>query len=86
VESDVADRRSARWQLLLRQPPNMLDQFMVNKNISTGDAPIKVDPATAQILKLPTMVNPGVYPSQSHSAGWASRSIKTASPTTSRSP
>jgi hypothetical protein len=40
----------------------MLDQHIATKNMATGDAPIKVDPATAQILKLPTMVNPGVYP------------------------
>ena len=33
--------------------PNMLDQFMVNKNMATGDAQIKVNPGTAQILKPP---------------------------------
>lgn len=27
--------------------PNMLDQFLVNKNMVTGDAPIKVNPGTA---------------------------------------
>jgi Endonuclease/Exonuclease/phosphatase family len=42
--------------------PNMLDQFLINKNMATGDAPIKVSPGTAQILKPPAMVNPGVYP------------------------
>ena len=42
--------------------PNMLDQFLVNKSMATGDAPIMVDPATAQILKPPAMVTPGVYP------------------------
>jgi hypothetical protein len=42
--------------------PNMLDQFLVNRNMATGDAPIKVDPAAVQILKPPAMVNPGVYP------------------------
>ena len=26
--------------------PNMLDQFLVNKNMATGDAPIKVNPGT----------------------------------------
>ena len=40
----------------------MLDQFLVNKNMATGDAPIKADPATAQILKPPAMVTPGDYP------------------------
>jgi hypothetical protein len=38
--------------------PNMLDQFTVNKNMATGDGPIRV--ATVEILKLPAMVNPGV--------------------------
>jgi predicted extracellular nuclease len=42
--------------------PNMLDHFLINKNMSTGDAPIKGNPGTAQILKPPAMVNPGVYP------------------------
>jgi hypothetical protein len=42
--------------------PNMLDQFLVNKNMATGDAPIKVNPGTAQILKPPAMVDPGLYP------------------------
>jgi hypothetical protein len=42
--------------------PNMLDQFLVNKNMATGDAAIKVDPATVQIFKTPAMSNPGVYP------------------------
>jgi Endonuclease/Exonuclease/phosphatase family len=42
--------------------PNMLDQFLVNKNMITGDAPIKVEPATVQILKPPAMVAPGAYP------------------------
>ena len=42
--------------------PNLLDQFLVNKHMATGDAPIKSDPATVQILKLPAMANPGVYP------------------------
>jgi predicted extracellular nuclease len=42
--------------------PNMLDQFLVNKNMATGDAPIKADAGTAQILKPPAMVDPGDYP------------------------
>jgi hypothetical protein len=40
----------------------MLDQFLINKNMATGDAPIKLNPATVQILKQVAMVNPGVYP------------------------
>jgi hypothetical protein len=42
--------------------PNMLDQLLVNKNMAIGDAPIRVDPTTAQILRPPAMVNPDVYP------------------------
>jgi hypothetical protein len=42
--------------------PNLLDQFLVNKNMVTGNAPIKVDPATVEVLKPPAMINPGVYP------------------------
>jgi hypothetical protein len=59
---------------------------LVNKNMATGDTPIKVNPGTAQILKPPAMVDPGDYPSQSRTADWAIRSIRTDSPTTSRSP
>jgi hypothetical protein len=53
VESDVADRRRARCQLLIRQPVQLLDQFLVNKNVATRRLPIKIDPATVQIFKLP---------------------------------
>jgi hypothetical protein len=39
-----------------------LDQFLANKNMAVGDAPIKVDPPTVQIFKPPAMVNPDLYP------------------------
>ena len=55
---------------------NMLDQLLDNKNMAIGDVPIKVDLDTVQILKLPAMVNPGVYPKATHLAECASRSIK----------
>jgi predicted extracellular nuclease len=42
--------------------PNMLDQFLVNKNMAIEDAPIKADQDTVQILKPPTMTSTGVYP------------------------
>jgi endonuclease/exonuclease/phosphatase family metal-dependent hydrolase len=42
--------------------PNMLDQFLVNKNMVTGEASVKVDPATVQILKSPAMVGPRCLP------------------------
>ena len=41
--------------------PNLLDQFLVNKNMATGDAPIKAVAASVQILKPPAMVDTGVY-------------------------
>jgi endonuclease/exonuclease/phosphatase family metal-dependent hydrolase len=42
--------------------PNMLDQFLVNKNMATRDASIEAHPTTAQILKVPAMVDKGAYP------------------------
>ena len=41
--------------------PNMLDQFLVNKNMATLDAPIRAGAGSAQILKPPAMVNTGIY-------------------------
>ena len=65
---------------------NMLDQFLVNKNMATGDALIKVNPGTAQILEPPAMVDPGLYPKPIPFGGMAIRPIRMASPTTSQSP
>ena len=68
---DAGDRRTCRdgpytaplRQLLFRQPAQHVGQFLINnKNMAVGGAAIKVDPATVQILKLPAMVNPDVYP------------------------
>jgi hypothetical protein len=42
--------------------PNVLDQLLVHKNMATGNAPIKVDPAIVPIFRLPAMANSGVYP------------------------
>ena len=41
--------------------PNVLDQFLVNKNMAADDALIRVDPTTARILKPRAMVSGGVY-------------------------
>ena len=41
--------------------PNVLDQFLVNKNMATDAAQLRANPSTVQILKPPTMVNAGVY-------------------------
>jgi hypothetical protein len=48
VESPVAHRRPPRRQLLFDNQLNMLDQFLVNKNMATSDAAIKANPGTAQ--------------------------------------
>ena len=32
--------------------PNMLARFLINKNMATGDAAIKVNPATVEIFRL----------------------------------
>jgi hypothetical protein len=58
----LADRWAPDGRFYFDNPPNMLDQFLINKSMATGAAPIKINPATVQILKPPAMVNPGVYP------------------------
>jgi hypothetical protein len=50
--------------------------------MAIGDAPIKVNQATAHILNLLAMVTPGVYPKRVPFGGCASRSFRTDSPTT----
>jgi hypothetical protein len=40
--------------------PNMLDQFLVNKNMATTNAPITVDPASVHILRFDGMTT-GTY-------------------------
>ena len=42
--------------------PNMLDQFLANKQMLTQNAPIRVDVASAEIITFPDMVNTGDYP------------------------
>ena len=41
--------------------PNVLDQFLVNKNMATSDALIQVVPTTAKVLKPRAMVSTGVF-------------------------
>lgn len=41
--------------------PNVLDQFLVNKNMATDAAEIKADAATAEIFKFAPMVSTGTY-------------------------
>ena len=41
--------------------PNVLDQFLVNRNMATSDALIQVVPTTAKVLKPRAMVSTGAY-------------------------
>ncbi len=41
--------------------PNLLDQLLINKNMATGDAPIKGRPGHGANLKPAAMVNPCIY-------------------------
>ena len=41
--------------------PNLLDQFLVNKNMATAEAPLQALPDSVQILKPPAMTQTGVY-------------------------
>jgi hypothetical protein len=41
---------------------NILEQFLVNKNLATGDARSRWTQRPCKILRMPAMINPGVYP------------------------
>ena len=42
--------------------PNMLDQFVVNKNMAADGSPMRAMAATIDILRFPGMTDPGDYP------------------------
>lgn len=42
--------------------PNLLDQFLANKNFLSRNAPIKLMPDTAAVVRFPEMVAAGDYP------------------------
>jgi endonuclease/exonuclease/phosphatase family metal-dependent hydrolase len=42
--------------------PNLLDQFLVNRNMATQDDPIKVQAGTVEIIRFPGMADTGTYP------------------------
>lgn len=42
--------------------PNVLDQFLANKNIAKSNAPIRVVPNSAEIIRFSEMVDTGDYP------------------------
>lgn len=53
--------------------PHMLDQFLVNKNMVTQKAPIRVLPETVDILRFPEMVHKGDYPKPIRFGGMGKR-------------
>jgi hypothetical protein len=42
--------------------PNVLDQFLANKNLVKEDAPITAQPDSVKVVCFPEMVSPGDYP------------------------
>jgi hypothetical protein len=42
--------------------PNVLDQFLVNRNLAEDTSPVRVRPETVQILRFPGMTSSGDYP------------------------
>jgi hypothetical protein len=55
--------------------PNLLDQFLVNKNIAKQDATIRAKPDTLEILRFPGTFTGKYMPG--HSAAWANPSTWT---------
>lgn len=49
--------------------PNILDQFLADKNLLKQNAPIKVLPASVEIHRFPEMVDAGDYPKPIHFGG-----------------
>jgi hypothetical protein len=41
---------------------NMLDQFLINKNMAKQTSPIQANPGSVEIIRFPEMVNTGTYP------------------------
>lgn len=54
--------RGADGTFYFSNQPNMLDQFLVNKNMATDNAPIRVLAETVAILRFPGTTDPGDYP------------------------
>lgn len=42
--------------------PNMLDQFLVNRNMAGPDSPIGISADTVEILRFPGTFSTGAYP------------------------
>jgi hypothetical protein len=53
--------------------PNLLDQFLVNKNMAADGSPLRALADTIDILRFPGMTDPGDYPNPCPSAAWETR-------------
>ena len=58
----MATDGDTRRILLLRQPADQLDQFLVNTNMAEATSPLRAEPNTVQTLKFPETVDDGDYP------------------------
>ena len=47
---------------VLNNEPNVLDQFLVNRNLAEDTSPIRVRPETVEILRFPDTTASGDYP------------------------
>ena len=70
VEADTPRFWNLSWSVIGAPPdgtfyfnnePNLLDQFLVNKNMAAPGRPIQVDPASVRILRFPGTATGGAY-------------------------
>jgi len=53
---------SREGSLYFENFPNLLDQFLVNKNMATSTDPLCADPASVQLVRFDGMTSGGAYP------------------------
>ena len=58
----VGDRQPADGTFYFNNEPNLLDQFLVNKNMAKQTMPIRAKPETLTILRVPGTFSTGKYP------------------------
>jgi predicted extracellular nuclease len=71
VEADTPRFWNLTWSVIGDPPdgtfyfenePNLLDQFLVNKNMATRNSPIRAEAETVEILRFPGTFSTGKYP------------------------
>jgi hypothetical protein len=56
-------RRWTRCTFYFENFANLLDQFLIDKNMAKQHLPIAADPSSVEIIRFPGMVNPNaIYP------------------------